>query len=131
MDGRGGKAGSESCELVAKVVDISGIKRLLEDLLDDREKVVQGSDSGEREGLWRPEGAAAGDQEQGRVDGVERYAALVQDAGETAVSRADAAEGAGSAAVELENAADIAASVWQGHRLATTWKVRCGPARSR
>ena len=102
------ESGSERSHAAAELVEVVGVGRRGEDLVEDGQEVVQGGDGGEGLSGSGPEGAAGGGEQQSGLDGLERDTAGAQSCGEAAVGTANVATGAGRVAVELQEPVDVA-----------------------
>ena len=105
-------------ELPEEVAQVSGVWRIRADLVEEGKQVVEGSDGVEGRGVLGAEGAADGGEEKGRVDLFEQDAAVVEGRGKSPVFRASVSEGAGGAAVVVEDGLDVNVSF---HECAQPW----------
>ena len=90
-------------ELRLEVPKIAWVGWIQADLVQQREDVVEGSDGAEGRGVLGAEGAPYGGKEEGGVDLLEGDAAIVEDPGQAPVLGSGVTEGAGGAAIEVED----------------------------
>ena len=89
-------------ELGLKVPQIVGVGGTEADLVEERKDVVEGSDRVEGSGVFGAEGAPHGCEEEGGIDLLEGDAAIVEDPCKAPILWAGVAEGAGGAAIVVE-----------------------------
>ena len=111
----------DGCEALAEIADVPWVWLDLEKLIDDRQKVVERGDAGQR---CRCAGALVssgrGEQESG-VDDLERDLAIEKSGCEAAVGASGEAGRAGSASVEMDDLLGVALA--RGHGL-RPWRAR-------
>lgn len=105
-------------ELPLEVAQVGGVWRIHADLVEEGKDVVKGSDGVEGRCVLGAEGAPYGGEEEGRVDLFEQDAAVVEGRGKSPVFRARVSEGAGGAAVVVEDGLDVDVAV---HECAQPW----------
>lgn len=109
------------CEALAEIADVVLVWLGLEKLIDDRQKVVERGDAGERRrvvGALRP--SSGGEQECG-LDDLEGYAAVKESGCEAAIGASGEAGRAGRASVEIDHLLGIALTRGHGLRF---WRAR-------
>jgi hypothetical protein len=111
----------DGCEALAEIADISWVWLVLEKLIDDRQKVVERSDAGERcRSVGALSSSSGGEQECG-MDDLEGDAAIEESGCEAAVGASGEAGRAGCASVEIDHLLGIALTRGHGLRL---WRAR-------
>ncbi len=98
-------------ELRLEVLQIAGVGWIQADLVEQRKDIGEGSDGVEGSGVLGAEGAPDGGQEEGGVDLLEGNAAIVEDAGQAPIFGAGVSEGAGSAAIEVEDSLHVEVAI--------------------
>src|SRR5260370_38837684 len=107
MGACGGKFRGDGSKLVPKVGQVGGLRRLDEEFVDDGLDVVESGDGREWCSARRAEGPACDGEEEGRLYDLERDAAIVEGAGQLAVTAAQVAGGSWSEAIEVEDSLDV------------------------
>jgi hypothetical protein len=122
---------SHPLELRVGVVDLPGevfevfrIDRLVADLVEDREEVVERLDGRQRRGVEISEDAPRGGEVESSLDGVEWDSAVVELSGQPAVGGPDAAGGGGRAAVAVEDPPDVGGPIEGGIKGVHPWGSR-------
>ena len=101
--------GCEAGEAVLEAVEVAGIEGVGDELVDDRQEVVEGGDRPEGRGVSRSESAAGGGDQKRRRDEAGGDLAVVERRSELAIGATDDSRGAGRSAVEIEDPFDIEA----------------------
>jgi hypothetical protein len=99
---------SQGSEPALEIVEVVGVGRIGEELVEEGKDVVQAPDRWQRWGMIGTQATPSDGEQQGVADGLERNAARGQADGEPAVGAADVARGAGCAPVKLEELIDVA-----------------------
>jgi hypothetical protein len=102
----GDESWSQGGESALEVVEVVGVGRIGEELVEDGEEVVEAPDRWQRRGVIGAKGAPSDGEQQGVADGLERDAPRDERNGEPAVGGSDVAGGAGRAPVEVEEMID-------------------------
>lgn len=90
-------------ELRLEVPQIAGVGWIQADLVEERKDIGEGSDGVERSGVLGAEGAPYGGKEEGGFDLLEGDAAIVEDPRQAPILGSGVAEGAGGAAIVVED----------------------------
>src|SRR5258708_27911476 len=102
MAGGGGKFRGDGSKVVPKVGQVAGFRRLDEEFVDDGLDVVESGDGREWCSVGRAEGPASDGEEEGRLYDFERDAAIVEGAGQLAITAAPVAGGCWSQAEDVQ-----------------------------
>lgn len=105
-------------EFPLEVAQVSGVWRIRADLVEEWKQVREGSDGVEGRGVLGAEGAADDGEEEGGVDLLEQDATVIEGRGKSPVARPGVSEGAGRAAVVVEDGLDVDVSF---HECAQPW----------
>ncbi len=97
-------------ELRLEVPQIAGVGWIQADLVEERKDVVEGSDGVEGSGVLGAEGAPYGGKEEGGFDVLEGDTAIVEDPGQAPILGSGVAEGAGGAAIVVEDRLHVEAA---------------------
>jgi len=114
---------SDSCEALSEVAEVAWVWLGGEELIDDREEIVERGDAGQRcRAVGSLGSSGCGEQECG-VDDLERDLAIEESGCEAAVGASGEAGRAGCASVEINHLLGIALArgEWHGLRL---WRAR-------
>jgi hypothetical protein len=103
------------CESCLEVVEVGGIGRMLLDLVEHGEEVMEGVDGGQWWCVGRPGGPSRGGEQERGADELGGYSLSVEVLGEASIGGGSAASGAGGLAVEGEDLADVAVLAGVGH----------------
>ena len=111
----------DGCEALAEIADVAWVWLVLEKLVDDRQKIVERGDAGERCRAVGALSSSGGGKQECGVDDLERDAAIEKSGCEAAVSAPGEAGRAGCASVESDHLLGVALSRGHGFRL---WRAR-------
>jgi hypothetical protein len=111
----------ESSEALSEVADVAWVWLCCEELIDDREEIVERGDACQRCRAVGSLGSSGGGEQERGVDDLERDAAIEQSGCETAVGASGEAGRAGCASVEIDHLLGVALARGHGVRL---WRAR-------
>lgn len=113
----------DRCEALAEVADVAWVWPGGEELIDDREEIVEGGDRGERCRILGSLGSSGDSKQECGVDDLAGDASIEESGSEAAVGASGEAGRAGSASVEIDHLLGVALArgEWHGFRL---WRAR-------
>jgi len=114
---------SDSCEALAEVADVGWVWLGREELIDDREEIVERGDGGQRCRAVGSLGSSGGGEQEGGVDDLERDLAIEESGCEAAVGASGEAGRAGCASVEIDHLLGVTLARGQRHGL-RLWRAR-------
>lgn len=111
----------DGCEALAEVADIAWVWLGGEELINDREKIVERGDAGQRCRAVGSLSSPGGGEQEGGVDDLKRDAAIEESGCEATVGASGEAGRAGCTSVEIDHLLGVALA-W-GHGL-RPWRAR-------
>lgn len=98
----------DSCETLAEILDVAWVWLGLEKLINDRQKVVERGDAGQRCRSVGSLGSSGGSEQESGVDDLERDLAIEKSGCKAAVGASGEAGRAGCTSVEIDHLLGVA-----------------------